>query len=625
MPIDVVGYLKNEHGLETLGKGTKEGTARVRDAAGDEHEIDVTRMLADEGADLPSLGGIQFGSKASPMEQNALGFRDQMDFVTAQSSSDKARLLREKFGKDAVAYDADSGRFSVRDSEGWKVADGGSLAEIGAERKSIAGALMGGALGSAILPGVGTVVGGAVGATAGKALSLLEAEKRGIRTDLDAEEVSKELGKEFILNLAFGAAAEGVVAGAKVGGKLLKKAWQRVSKGSTEAVQEVIAAVDSTLSKTDMIDSMTNIKNPTEVSHYIDKTKDWVRAGGQGENPVIREMVDATQEVVTGVRKHEQGVFGKVVKDLEPTMKNEKLDFASGFDAVEQQFKSWNLVDQSGKFVDDAAERVASVTQADASRLKEVWTRIQALKKTSDSGQITGNQYLSMKGVLDDLAVQADAFAGTGHATPGLARNILSVRAGLEDTFYTSLKAKNPEAASRFFLANQRYAEKMALLEPLAKGGADNPQQVAQFVSRFLGEKSGITREGFKALTDGTPYANTDLVNRLFTMRAGINKSGLAATGAIGGIRVSPRVTASAARGAARLQEAGLRTLQSAARPVAFLRTVPNSSLPPLLKDPVFLKTLFQMSYSADEEAKTATKEMLNRSLGDNQGAGRDR
>ncbi len=306
-----------------------------------EGSLDARAMLA---ADLTKRGiqtdssKIPLTSPDAPVGDSKLPFLTQYNLAKSATPKDRYNYLVQELGKDNVKLNSNN-ELVVKTPDGlWsKGKTNSTLASVvsgegGAIAGMVAGAQFGGGVGTAFGP-LGTVAGAAIGsglgAVIGKLASIRDAYKGGMRTEGDAADVAKELGKEFI----FGLAGEALVGGATAltNPRLYTKAFQKISAATSDAVggglagnnvREGVSTWVSQMSGVEQNSARFALDHPDMFGKYFPKASEFEKAGGTyiGEaNPVFAEGAKNTVEELTIARKtmtEDMGTFLNIIKPV---------------------------------------------------------------------------------------------------------------------------------------------------------------------------------------------------------------------------------------------------------------------------------------------------------------------
>ena len=305
-------------------------------------------------------------------------------------------------------------------------------------------------IGTAIAPGIGTIagtlVGGTLGSVVGKLSSLGEADKAGIRTDLDAQKVQTLIGQEVMMSMAFGL---GVPVAAKAVGALAKSAGRLAMKVSGKSARKNVAAVLERTTGKPAEDILTAMENADEFKGALDDVRKWenTRVGqvGQetipvkskeqvyralqdgkitkesaeealevlqkepgkklslnvnaGEDPLIVKMRSRVTQDLATAQKRIGEKFGQVMQDpkVRAATRGAKVDVGGQLDEFRGYLKQNGLIDDADKWVTKSGG--GDVLGSDRAALRDAWLEIQKnvprrsgaqklLKKIGPEGQI---------------------------------------------------------------------------------------------------------------------------------------------------------------------------------------------------------------------------------------------
>lgn len=382
------------------------------DSVNEDGSIDISRQMSDgstmkikadpkqaaqlaakiSGQSLDESMPLQITSPNAPVNDSGLSFGQQVAFVRAKTKSDKLNYLKEQFGADNVkivggepVIKGEDGNWKRGEmSSGWK----GAVAGLTEAVPTIGGAIAGSGLAStAAIAGLGlasltplgaaivagsAIAGAGLGSVVGKASDIATANALGIRNELDAAEVSKELGHEFLL----GAAGEGIGLGLQLTPALFSKAMNKIKNLS----------VNSPAVRNFMADGMsitTGLDRPTvnmainhgddmkgaiqmEVAHDIKKVQGAV-VGLSPSEMRVNEML--AENLVKPFKEAGEELYGEKLLEASKLAltKGGKIDVKEPISAMLGQMKNAGILDSKGNLI----VKTAQMTESDMVRLNK--------------------------------------------------------------------------------------------------------------------------------------------------------------------------------------------------------------------------------------------------------------
>jgi len=548
--VDAAGYVQTKYGIELLGKSESSGVykARIPDTeTGEviEKELDLHALMRQEiGAQGGSDLGFKFqaSSPERPLKEDVgLTFREQLDFANTKTARDKLNYLQKTFGSDNVKFNPDSKQFVVKADDGdWRPAEAGFVASlVGAEKGTIAGGIAGAKLGAAAgLPGV--VVGGALGATVGRLAQIKDAELAGLRDEEDYRDLGKELSKEFLVNLAFGAGVPVIGAGLKAGSKVVSGALKRIASfGDSKTIYTISKYLEQTTG-TNADDIVRAMKNPEKIAAKHSQLEAWELAGiergiaAAGPNPVKREATNQLIDLIDKSHKHMMNEFGAFVNRADvravtskAKVSLEKLVPEGSLDDVMTAMKE-GLVESADKRTVDLAHNI----------LKGAEKR---------GGSISFDE---AKTIIDKLNQVIDArggfSAGPNRILPKTTSFLLNLRNNLAHRTAQGVNAVDAKIGKELAENNAKYSSRRAFFDEF--GNNFDKKRVDSTFMKFFEERGELLRENVQMLLDGVVKEPSAVVEELALAKTAIETSkwfskqvtfGSGALGRVAGIATS--------------------------------------------------------------------------------------
>ena len=288
-------FLESE-GMRLDGRDAETGNLHVSkyDAESDEFKpgmFDPKKYLSSKNVD-PNDVDIVFNSPASAIDDNDLGFLDQMDMMAAKKPEEKLKFLEDKYGKENVSNE--NGKFQVKNEQGvWAKADTGFWAGLAKESPVIAAGIAGSVAGAPAGP-LGIILGGALGAGLARLADVATAEAAGLRSESDAEDALVEVGKEFAQSLIFSGAL-------KVGGKFIKGATSKLGGPIFDALDE--AAETTALLTRRKLETIKTLFNPEHTKKVVALKDHLVKTAKNGTSRGVDTATKIQVREVTKVLK----------------------------------------------------------------------------------------------------------------------------------------------------------------------------------------------------------------------------------------------------------------------------------------------------------------------------------
>jgi hypothetical protein len=415
---------------------------------------------------------LPMSSEAAPLSESGLSFGQQVDFIRAKSSKDKIGFLKEKFGEENVRQIDD--QISVRGEDGnWRqgsISDGwkGFAVNMSKSLPAMGGATAGGLLGAGIATGLATgpigwaalagsaILGSGIGAAIGEATDIATARALGIRNELDATEVAKEIGNEFLLGLT----AEAGSIGLRMTPFLFTKALDKIRGASGELVSGTTAAgilkkfygvSDSTIT--------TALKEGGDVIRPFMMEDDvWnnaVIAGKTSENvsPIIKKAANIIQDLQENTFNRATSVYGVAENNLLKASAGKTVSVENELRAFFEDLRGRGLVDNEGKFI--PPRMMAKGDLASAAELKKAYERFVNFAART-KGQFTVQDILDLEktfrtwgkvGATDSAAIAESAKAVRNYAVQFKSRFM-----------NPAIKELGGDAAENFFKVQEGYS-----------------------------------------------------------------------------------------------------------------------------------------------------------------------
>jgi hypothetical protein len=436
--VDVGAFLA-EQGVSVASYDPETFTATVKNADGKEGKFDVGGWIKSAGVDPSLVKDIKFNDPDSPIEENALGFKDRTLIAAIKNPADQIKYLQSVYGDENVR--AISGGVSVKDSGIWKRAESGFLGELAAESPIIAASAVGaakwgaaGALAGSAVPGIGTVAGGIVGGAVGAGLAafaakgVLEAgmQQLGIKTKQDSEQALKEMGKtaaEYAgWQLAFGAAGAAAKAAWKgPGGRMFAGALEKIT-GTPADDWMVTFGMDGAA------------KQVTKSLALDDKAAKAALKQGtfQGVLPSQKNLAVTARDTLDDLQRVASKNYTDVMSSLEKAgvTQNARVNVQSLTEGFETQLKSAGLLDDAGQWLSKAKAEKTGVTQVvfDSKSQNLLRTVYRNVKGLSSNGELPFEAVKKNRQLLDEVIQSSNAFANPDALTPTARKAVMSLR-----------------------------------------------------------------------------------------------------------------------------------------------------------------------------------------------------
>lgn len=601
-------------------------------------ELDLNSYLRDAGVD-PATVNYDISRPEAPLPKSDLNFIDRLKLSIADSHGDKQRLLSEIAGQDNVKFSPEANGFVVKDSSGnWRVAEDDSTQnflsqivgrESGSIAAGIAGAQAGAAAGTAVAPGIGTLagaaIGGGIGAVLGKIGTLETAKALGLRTEEDADAIRQELGKDFL----FGLGGELTVPAIKVAGKgainLLKKSVRHIgekaaSPGARLAISEALEGITGV----PRVDNMTWLEMPEHVAQHQRKVVDWMASGeGKGlANPVQREMAEQVQAAVTKSKETMLADYGKIEAKLAPVTDNVAVNISPIVQDTTKEFKNLGLIDDSGKWLSTGEQQLAQVINP--SSVRQLRRSYEIIKKATTrsgddvmgaSGVVPFKDAQILKRNMDEILEAAGHYNASDYAlTSPAKRQIIKLRAELNNASIKALEGVNPEAAKLYSDMNAKYSQRAGWLDELA--GRVDDFKVDATIKNMLGENGQRVKDVMGNILKDTGINSEIFMNNLLTRRAALNTAPMYRQGSSGiGSRVSGALRMTSPRKTTPLVANNLNRLQKTAQATDWVRNLRQDLKDQLLQDPMKIRVIMAGVANATQAEEQQNQQLLQQSL----------
>jgi hypothetical protein len=577
---------------------------------------------------------------SKPVDDSPLGFMEQVHLAYSEKPSEKVNYLAKQFGKDNVRYNSDTGEIAVNKDGYWHKAQSSGLAEfVGGSAAPMAGAVagaeVGAAAGTAILPGIGTaagaVLGAGVGAMIGKAANINDAYRMGLRTEGDAADVAKELGKEFLLGAAGEGAGRAIFAVGAKGAELVSNAMSKVAKNAvTPAAKEKVVAFVSKTTGVDPVDVSTWLDHAPEVKTYQQKELAWEQSTRMGTSPVRKEMAQTATESIDSAKKAMYSQFDQGFKEFKPILEKGKTDISPVVGDMLDQFGELGLVNPTnGSWMETGERSISSVVSPTTiNKLKQAHGIVERAAK--DGAQVSLKDARTLVQNFDEMAEAMSSLKGDFVSSPAQ-RQIFMIRDNIENSLINGLKQVDEKAATRYVEMNTTFSQQRQLLDEAISMGASNPKSVDKFVEKMINGKGGSEQGILYSLINSTSKNADDVITKLRQMRAGINTTNIfskssqgnipgssALIGSIGGgipgaiVGGAAGLATSSPRYTAPMAAQTFQALKGMATGVSWMNSLPVKQRSLLLQNPKAMSTLFQTMEHAIVGPDQVKNEMLN-------------
>ncbi len=662
---DLQSFLQDTMGAKVVGAGDEPNTVKVQTVdvstgrfAPKTETLDINAIRKDVG--VPAEIDVQINDKDAAIDDAPMGFLDRIQYEVARKPSDKARFLKEKYGKENVYFEPETKSFKVNDRGAWHNADATGLSGfLGGEGDVIAGSIAGGAYGSALGP-VGTVVGAGVGAAVARFGTMEAAKAAGLRSEEEASEVMKELGSEFLLGMG----GEVLGLGLKGGVAFVKSARNSMKNMAAKAVtpesKRVIAQTLEQATGVKAVDNMTWLEAPSEVAEKQKRLINWEAAGEKGINPVKQEMADSIQETVMQARNKMYKDYETVFKPLQEITKDVKVDVAPLVQNIGSELKAMGLIDDNLEWIPKEAARLQStVNTADVKRIKQTYDILRraigevqppakgpistsniskvedtvldmygtAEKRTGNVNNVTNSlggttpgmtvdqatlkqgskrnpnvsfdDALTLKRNFDEILEAAGMYnKGSAEITSATKARISGFRNQLKDTIQKALSEKNPKAGELYSTMNQKFSARREWIDDVASGVSD--EKIDATMKRLLGPDGDRSRERMIEALTGSGVNADIFMNTLYQGQAALNTSKLYRKGSSGlGSVVSGAMKMTSPSRTTPLAAKTFAKLKNFAEASEFVKSLPKGQREELIRNPQMLRGLSQITTKA--------------------------
>lgn len=627
-------------GAKFAGKGEKPGTIKlivpegVKDPVTGVYkpdiEVDLNAMLKEDGVD-PSQLDIQYNTKDTAIDDSPLGFVDRIKYEVARTPVNKAKFLKDKYGSESIKFDPNSSSFKVIKDGVWHNADKTGIAGfLGGEGDVIAGSVAGGKAGASVgaLAGpAGAVAGGLIGSGVGAVvarLGTMEAAKAaGLRSEQDAKEVMRELGKEAIL--AMGGEAVGL--GLKAGTKLLSSSVRGIaSKATSPLAKREAAYTMEAATGVPFVDNMTWLDHPSEVGNLQQKVINWEAAGTQGINPVKKEMADAVQEAVEMSKADMYKKYNSTLEPLKPITKELDVDIQPVINDLQAQYKDMGLIDHNNEWIPKGeAELQKVVNPTSVKRLRETYDIIKRgakkaedVRAISDEARAAGlplsfDDTRTLIKNMDEILEAAGQYnmGPVEITTPAKAR-IVGIRANLNNQLISSLEKKNPEAAALYKKMNSDFSKRREWIDDVASGIKD--EKIDSTMKRLLGPDGDRSRELMSEVLRDTGIDAEQFMNKLYQGRAALNSTKLYKSAGVGNI-VGGQMRLTSPQRTTPLVAKTFNALKGMSEATNFIGALPKDQRVDLLRSPDMMRAIRQITVQAIDGANNGADALIQQAL----------
>lgn len=650
-------YLRSQ-GLTLKGKNSETGQFQVSRVDDDGEEklgtFDARQFLQAQNVDISNID-IVANTPDSAINENKLGFLEQMDLLAAKKPGEKISYLESKYGKGSV--DITQGKYGdtsivVKGEDGvWSKADTGFLASIVKESPviaagvagSISGAKMGAVLGpKGIL--VGSILGGAIGSTLGRLTDVASAEAAGIRTESDAMDAMEELGKEFAFSVASAALMYG-------GGRVVVKGVETLGgpiKGMLENASGIAAQI--TRRSKDTFDTLFDPKYTRQVSSLVNElVENEGKAGLPSVDKATRMQISSVNQILKTAKSKSyaqyesfknqlraSGEFDKIRVDMNPVLDKIKEIKGAIFDRSPGSVSS-SVDPATLKKMTDIINRfeiaTASKTGARIAQLSKTLektynptkrAKIQGLidklsSKSEVKNEITFDAAEGLKRNIDEMLELSGYRAQGDHAISSTGRMLFQdLRDSLVEQSSKSLKGTS--GVKVWNDMRTQYHSFRKIYDNFAITGKRfaNDERAAQTINRMMGEKGAFLKDSFNdvAKLANNPQAMDTLkiaaaAKELQPMYS-INKGGIGQpiSVAMSGGLTSPRAV-NRHLALNKISKGVVSTLNGLGKGVDFFTKLDAKSRVSLLNNEALYKPIFRSLYEAGDSEAALTQELM--------------
>lgn len=545
-------------------KDVEQGGVVVLEQNGEERKFNLPKFLEDQGINTSDVN-IQYNTPSTPVDDNAVGFFTGVKMALTRNPRDRQAVLEEDYGPDNVKRVGKE--FRIKDKNGvWKKAEDSFLAGLAADSPVIAagaaGFAKGAAAGTAVAPGIGTVVGGVLGGAASATLArfgqIEAAEALGIRSEADAEEVRKELGREFANSVIWDAVALGagrvVRPVARGAGKFSKRLFDKFY--DKEAISSTLETLMPGTRKVDWSAVLRSTDDAAKVMKDLDDVVKFDQRAAKGLTP-LGKADPATEKTIRIVTSSMKGFKRRASKQFEGAMdvlerqgafRKSPVKIDEAFGKFSRELADAGLLDGKMNFsrrqVGDGAQQILEVFDPKSQRtLGKVYDQLRSVFNERGQNLNFKDARSLMRGVDDILESSGHFNAGelaisnrARLALKGLRRDLRSSMSSALDGATVRVDGQAVNAATFYNEATSRYSNFRNAYDDFAievRQGADK-KRVFQTVGRMLGENGYQLEETFGRMAKSVGQDGEKVVQRLQQLRAAKNLSPMYAPGSKG-------------------------------------------------------------------------------------------
>ncbi len=626
---DLQAFLQETMGAKVLGAGDQPNSVKVQ--VGDlstgrlvkkTQELDINAIKADVG--IPENIPVEINQKSSAVDDSPLGFLDRLEYSQARKPSDKAKYLHEKFGKENVSFEPETKEFKVNKQGAWHNADATGLTGfVGEEGDVIAGAMAGGALGSLIpIPVVGTVIGAGVGAAVARFGTMKAAEAAGLRSEEEATEVMKEVGKEFLLGMGGEAIGLGVKGGVAFVKGARKAMGNIAAAATTPEARLTVAEILKQATNVKVVDNMTWLEAPAAVAEKQTRVVAWKARGEKGINPVKSEMADTIQEGFNKAKDRMYKDYTTVFEPLQEITKNVKVPSDPLINSIGGEFKAMGLIDENRNWIPKEAARLQeTVNTADVRRLKQTYDILRRSVGQTEGTAAQARPNLSFEDALtvkrnfDEILEAAGHYnKGSAEITSATKARISGYRNQLKDAIQGALSEKNPAAGDLYANMNKKFSARREWIDDVA--GSVGDDKIDATMKRMLGPDGDRSREAMiNALKDSGVNAEL-FMNNLYQSQAALNTVDLCKIGSSGhSSTAGGLMRLSSPRKTTPMVAKTFAALKNFADSSEFVKSLPKGQREELIKNPQALRALSQITSRAIGIESDLPDQLVNKAL----------
>lgn len=535
--------ISQQFGGDVTGIDTEKGTADISMTLPNGKQQSFTvdyKGMKDALASKIGIDPLKFdiSSAEAPVKDSALSFMQQVDFSESKTTNDKANYLASRFGKENIKYNKQTGGFSVKGQDGvWRQGDmsqglkGAAANLVGSAGMSSLGMAVGAEIGAgagSVFSPLGTAVGAALGAgiggVVGKLTNIGSAHALGIRTDVDLEEISMELGKEFL----YGLAGEGIMRGGMAAAKATPAAMNKVVnkiKGSLPDTPASKAFITDTMEMTTGVPSSNwrfMMDNPEVTTGLQKEVVQWLDKGAEGLNPMHNRMIDHIENAVNKVETAKNFAYSEMNKALTSSGKVINIDAAALKGQFDQMLFSKGLVDDAGTWLSSGERGLSEILNtADINKIKQIHTQLQRATElgkgvlpSSAVGRLSAEETLKLVRGMDDILD-----VNIMNAMGGQSRQLISQMRSNVLNSVTDALGNASKAAQESFLKNRKaVSDALSFFDGLGvrKGSDFSKLDSLQMAQKILKPTSGLDlRAAFEGALSATGQSTKDFWNPL--------------------------------------------------------------------------------------------------------------